>query len=91
VKSRSVLRNPHCLILLLIHASAPPAQIDRGFVHANGSVLVDDQGKLLYLKGINFGNWFEPEGYLFYFDYRTVPQPLREIENLTKVLRGRKR
>lgn len=66
----------------------PVHAADRGFVHTMGPVLADDQGKPLYLKGINLGNWFEPEGYMFYFDYQAGPQSPREIENLTKVLLG---
>lgn len=57
-----------------------------GFVHASGSVLVDGAGHPLYLRGINLGNWFEPEGYMFHFD--GGPQSPREIEDLTKELLG---
>lgn len=56
------------------------------FVHANGSDLVDGAGKPLLLRGINLGNWFEPEGYMFHLD--GGPQSPREIEDLTKELIG---
>ena len=38
------------------------------------------------LRGINLGNWFEVEGYMFHFD--GGPQAPREIEELTKNLLG---
>jgi aryl-phospho-beta-D-glucosidase BglC (GH1 family) len=53
-------------------------------VHAQGAVLVDGEGKPLLLRGINLGNWFEPEGYMFHFD--DGPQSPREIEDLTTEL-----
>jgi endoglucanase len=74
--------------LLLIAACLPfplPAQ-PRGFVHAQGAQLVDGAGKPLMLRGINLGNWFEPEGYMFHLD--GGPQSPREIEDLTKELIG---
>src|ERR1700728_363574 len=61
---------------------SPPS----GFVHTHDANLVDAQGQPLLLKGINLGNWFEPEGYMFHFD--DGPQSPREIEDLTKELLG---
>ncbi|MDQ2841819.1 MAG: glycoside hydrolase family 5 protein, partial [Acidobacteriota bacterium] len=45
-------------------ANAP----DSGFVQARGKDLIDPAGKKLFLRGINLGNWFEPEGYMFLFE-----------------------
>lgn len=59
---------------------------DRGFVHTQGTEIVDGQGRPLALKGINLGNWFEQEGYMF--DLQGGPQSPREIENLTTELLG---
>src|SRR5215469_7142039 len=80
---------PALLVLLLAAVSIQIqalAQAQRGFVHARGAVLVDGQGKPLMLRGINLGNWFEPEGYMFHFD--GGPQSPREIEDLTTELIG---
>lgn len=55
-------------------------------MHTHGDDLVDGQGKPLLLRGINLGNWFEPEGYMFHFD--GGPQSPREIEDLTTELLG---
>jgi hypothetical protein len=38
------------------------------------------------LRGINLGNWFEPEGYMFHLD--GGPQSAREIEDLTREMIG---
>ncbi|MFZ0633743.1 MAG: cellulase family glycosylhydrolase, partial [Acidobacteriaceae bacterium] len=64
--------------------SAQPAK--RGFVHAQGTELVDGNGHPLLLRGINLGNWFEVEGYMFHFD--GGPESPREIEDLTRELLG---
>ena len=71
-------------VLLLLFSL--PALAMTGFVHTNGAQLVDGQGKPLHLRGINLGNWFEPEGYMFHFD--GGPQAPREIYDLTKSLLG---
>ena len=55
-----------CLMLCL--ACAPALFAQRGFVHTSGPEIVDGSGKPLMLRGINLGNWFEPEGYMFHFD-----------------------
>src|SRR3954466_11110810 len=75
------------LASLLLSATSLFAQ--QGFVHTAGSDIVDAQGKPLMLRGINLGNWFEPEGYMFHFE--GGPQSPREIEDLTKELIGPER
>lgn len=55
-------------------------------MHTKGPELVDGAGQPLLLRGINLGNWFEPEGYMFHFD--DGPQAPREIEQLTNELLG---
>jgi aryl-phospho-beta-D-glucosidase BglC (GH1 family) len=75
------------LFLLLVSLPAfAAAQPITGFVHTQGQQLVDAQGKPLHLRGINLGNWFEPEGYMFHF--KGGPQAPREIYDLTKSLLG---
>ena len=73
----------------LLIAACLPFQLHaqpHGFVHAQGAQLVDGAGKPLMLRGINLGNWFEPEGYMFHLD--GGPQSPREIEDLTRELIG---
>ena len=63
-----------------------PVNAAQGFVHASGSNLVDSANRPLMLRGINLGNWLEPEGYMFHFT--GGPQSPREIEQLTTELLG---
>lgn len=86
VKNPLLLRVFSCLVVLLAFGPVLPAQSARGFVHTQGPKLVDGAGRPLFLKGINLGNWFETEGYMFHFD--GGPQSTREIEDLTKELLG---
>lgn len=58
----------------------------RGFVHASGKQLVDEEGKPLLLRGTNLGNWLEPEGYMFHLEESA--QSPREIQELTYELIG---
>ena len=69
---------------LLLSAAAVFGQ--SGFVHTSGAEIVDGRGKPLMLRGINLGNWLEPEGYMFHFDGE--PQSPFEIEQLTTELIG---
>jgi endoglucanase len=57
-----------------------------GFVHAQGSELVDGEGRPLMLRGTNLGNWLEPEGYMFLFE--KGPTASREIEDYFSELIG---
>src|SRR5579859_4787121 len=51
-----------------------------GFVHTQGTELVDGRGQPLLLRGTNLGNWMEPEGYMFLFgdDGPTSPREIEE-------------
>ncbi len=79
-----------CLLVLLALVVFPnnlfAQRAAHGFVHTHGEELVDGEGQPLLLRGINLGNWFEVEGYMFHFD--GGPQSPREIEDLTKELLG---
>ena len=77
---------PALLLLLISMPAVAAAQPMSGFVHTRGAQLVNGQGQPLELHGINLGNWFEPEGYMFHF--KGGPQAPREIYDLTKSLLG---
>ena len=66
---------------LALAASVLPAFAapQSGFVRAKGRDLVTPEGERLLLRGINLGNWFEPEGYMFLFEHG--PQSPREIQD----------
>ena len=57
-----------------------------GFVHAEGKYLVTPANEKLLLRGINLGNWLEPEGYMFLLD--GGPASPREIEGFFNELIG---
>lgn len=67
-------------------SGAPASPQSKSFVKAHGKDLVSPNGETLHLRGINLGNWFEPEGYMFLFD--KGPQSPREIEGLFNELIG---
>lgn len=69
------------LLFLSIGASAQSL-----FVRAKGRYLITPSGEKLMLRGINLGNWLEPEGYMFLLD-RGAASP-REIERLFNELVG---
>jgi endoglucanase len=73
-------------LLFLLPLIATGLQAQRRFVHAAGANLVDGDDRTLMLRGINLGNWLEPEGYMFHFN--DGPQSPSEIEDLTKELIG---
>jgi endoglucanase len=73
-----------CVIALAIGCGiAYAAPID--FIHAEGTRLVDSQGNVFAVKGINLGNWLVPEGYMFKFKQARSPQ---EIAGVVETLVG---
>jgi endoglucanase len=79
---RDALLALFCLFVLFNTAHAA----NDGYAHTSGPQIVDASGHPLYLRGINLGNWFEIEGYMFHFEHG--PQSTREIEALTNELLG---
>ncbi len=59
------------------------AQTD--FVNVKGKEIISPEGKPILLKGINLGNWLNPEGYMFGF--KNV-NSFRLIDNVIKELVG---
>jgi len=57
-----------------------------GFVRAQGETLVTPDGAPVMLRGINLGNWFVQEGYMFGLE--AGPQSAREIEAFVNELIG---
>jgi endoglucanase len=89
VKKLVSLPSLSCWLIVSFLISLPnilAAQAKHGFVHTQAEELVDGEGQPVFLRGINLGNWFEVEGYMFHFD--DGPQAPREIEDLTTELLG---
>src|SRR5271165_987537 len=72
------------IALFLLFARVLCAQ--SSFVHTQARSLVTPDGQRLLLRGINLGNWLEPEGYMFLFEGGA--QAPREIEELFNELVG---
>ena len=66
-------------------AVAEPA----GFIHADGTRLVDGQGADFAVKGINLGNWLVPEGYMFKFKQALSPTEIAAVVEKLLVRRRR--
>ncbi len=54
---------------------------NKKFVATNGKIIVGLDGKELKLKGINVGNWLEPEGYMFKFGKAESSRKIFEVFN----------
>lgn len=62
---------------------APPAV--PGFIRADGASFRNPDGSPFKIKGMSFGNWLLPEGYMFKFKVQRSP---REIEDVVEYLAG---
>lgn len=60
-----------------IAAIANPHELS--FIKAQGSILVNKEGKEILLKGTNLGNWLVPEGYMFKMDQVNSPRKIDEL------------
>lgn len=72
------------LFILIIFLSTP-AYSQTGFASVNGKEIITPDGKPILLKGINLGNWLNPEGYMFHFENVSS---FRLIDNTFKELMG---
>src|SRR5215203_1699866 len=61
------------LVFIIIFANPQAAGGRAKFVTTRGREFVAPDGRPLFLKGINLGNWLLPEGYMFKF--RTASSP----------------
>ena len=71
-----------CLCVLLLLCAVPHATVARAkFVTVRGREFVAPDGRVLFLKGINLGNWLLPEGYMFKFKSANSPQRIQVVLN----------
>jgi aryl-phospho-beta-D-glucosidase BglC (GH1 family) len=54
---------------------------NNGFVSTSGKYIIGPNGSKVNLKGINLGNWLEPEGYMFKFDKAESSRKIYEVLN----------
>jgi endoglucanase len=62
-------------------------KLAKGFVHAEGTKILDGSGQELLLRGVGLGNWLLPEGYMWKFKGTNADRP-RRIEKLIRNLIG---
>jgi len=67
------------VIVLLLSLNLLAQQND--FVTTKGKKIIGLDGKELHLKGINVGNWLEPEGYMFKFKNAESSRNIFEVFN----------
>jgi len=67
------------ILLIVVISKAQPIS----FVKVNGKNFVDSYGNPILLKGINLGNWLNPEGYMLHFknvnSYRLIDYVIKEL------------
>lgn len=52
------------LLVVLLFSTAAAAQAAPGYLHANGTEIVDGSGKPVLLRGMGLGGWMLQEGYM---------------------------
>jgi endoglucanase len=67
-------------IILLFQSSFSFCQ-EHVFITIKGDKIIAPDGKELLLKGINVGNWLEPEGYMFNFKNAESSRKIYEVFN----------
>ena len=66
---------------VLILSACAPVLAQSDFVTTRGKQFVAPDGKLLFLRGINLGNWLLPEGYMFKFKTASSPRLIETVVN----------
>src|ERR1051325_9197677 len=79
VKKRKAL--PVLLAIPLLFINLQPANARAKFVTTRGREFVAPDGRPLFLKGINLGNWLLPEGYMFKFKTASSPRLISTVLN----------
>jgi endoglucanase len=73
---------PKIFIYLLITIFFNSAYLlPQNFIHTEGRNIVDGNGDIIELKGINLGNWLVPEGYMFKFKKTNSPLLIDKVIN----------
>jgi len=61
---------------MAVLALAAPALAESRLVRTEGKDFIAPDGSVLHIKGINFGNWLMPEGYMFKFEVAKSPRQI---------------
>ncbi|MDT7543107.1 MAG: endoglucanase [Acidobacteriota bacterium] len=68
-------------VFLLSFGTAPVCQAQPKFVTTRGREFIAPDGRPIFLKGINLGNWLVPEGYMFKFKSANSPRLIQTVVN----------
>ncbi|HJQ34896.1 MAG TPA: cellulase family glycosylhydrolase [Pyrinomonadaceae bacterium] len=80
MKKRKALLVSFAFLLSFVCTTAEGAQRAR-FITTRGRGFVGADGRPIYLKGINLGNWLLPEGYMFKFKSANSPRLIGVVLN----------
>ncbi|MEP6903809.1 MAG: glycoside hydrolase family 5 protein, partial [Actinomycetota bacterium] len=69
------------VLILLMFCFSVNSQTPSKFVSTRGKEFIGSDGKTLFLKGINLGNWLLPEGYMFEFKSANSPRLIYTVVN----------
>ena len=64
------------IIWLALLALCTPVLAENGLVRIDGKRFIEPDGRILHIKGISFGNWLMPEGYMFKFEVAKAPNQI---------------
>jgi aryl-phospho-beta-D-glucosidase BglC (GH1 family) len=64
------------MIWLALLALCTPVLAENGLVRIEGKRFIEPDGRILHIKGISFGNWLMPEGYMFKFEVAKAPNQI---------------
>lgn len=71
------------ILLIIISCSNSKEEENQKFITINGPDLVSPDGSKFFIRGINLGNWLNPEGYMFKFrkasSARLIDQAFKEM------------
>ncbi|MCX7874811.1 MAG: cellulase family glycosylhydrolase [Melioribacteraceae bacterium] len=71
-----------CFVAILFFTSIIFSQNNK-FVEVAGKDFIEPSGKKILLRGINLGNWLNPEGYMFKFNnvnsFRLIDNTIKEL------------
>lgn len=77
------MKSHHIFYLILFIIFSNSYSQSSGFVKVSGKKLIDANGNEVLLKGINLGNWLNPEGYMFRFSnvnsFRLIDNSIKEL------------
>ena len=80
---KNVIKNLVFLIIILFFFTPITFSQDNHFVSVKGKQFITPDGKTLLLRGINLGNWLNPEGYMFHFknisSFRLIDNTIKEL------------